>query len=344
MYSDTLEFVLNITMHCKSQQRHILANKSALDLMIASWRSRFIFTRVHALNALRDLYWDIAEPHPRTWAKNPDFDPFEPDWPPHIQRALGGHNDSAELLLSLSRFTMQMEHFKTHKDMCKFGLRVCALILDAEFSVPVSDVSDQNYPWKTTLDALPFCVRALRERDDPEDEDDADVIELKWAMMAQGVDASHELADKALERNPSHPYFLYVRSAGSESVVGLQLAKRGMQCKNLSPFLKGQFRRLAMEHAYDLGTRKLTEARKSRSQETKEMGVALLSSALADSHICLAEAPMDGHHTKRLITYHILIYVCLKGGELSADMRELKVYSNRITFPFVFISLDLGCI
>ena len=172
-------------------------------------------------------------------------------------------------------------------------------------------------------DALPHCARALRARGTPADLDMADVLDLKFYIIRSRIPDAIAHGQRAIERNPDLAYAYYAISMGADHEQGLRAVKKGLKCKNITPFVRHYLLWRAVEHAGDLGVSTLQEARGEGADHAE--GIAFLMSAWEDAKTFTAEAPPDNRHMQTILNWYIILTIAIKGPELSEDLKELAV-------------------
>ena len=156
------------------------------------------------------------------------------------------------------------------------------------------------------------------------DHDAADVLELKFFIIRGRIPDAIALGNRAVERNPELAYAYYAISMGADHETGLRAVKKGLKCKNVTPFVRTFMLWRAVEHAGDLGMTTLQEA-DTGDRARHAQGVAFLMSAWEDAKTFTAEAPPDNRHMLTILNWYIILPLAIKGPELSPDLHELEV-------------------
>jgi hypothetical protein len=179
--------------------------------------------------------------------------------PLHLSRFALGDPNSEVVRITTATNNFQGAIFDLMKDgdHYAFGKRIYPIILSSEMSVLHFNLPQPSsiVPWIDSNDALRHAAKAIRERGNPDELDIADTLEVHWSLSKGPASLISQLTDKALQRNPNHPYFLYIRTMGSakEPKKGLQLAERGLKCKDLTTFVRLMLLCYSLEHAFALG-------------------------------------------------------------------------------------------
>ncbi|KAF7980311.1 hypothetical protein HWV62_39106 [Athelia sp. TMB] len=220
------------------------------------------------------------------------------------------------------------------KDLVSLGRKLVEFVMRTEFSIvrggfqgERGEMMNVGLPFVMWLDSLPHCAQALRAKGE---EDGACVLELKRCLMtAGGHTEAYEIATKALVRNPNHPYFWYAVTKAAMHEECLRAAKRGLKCKNITPFVRFSLLYAAVTTATELGLHTLQDTSTSKEGaeggQKWELGVAFLNSAYDDAKAYIDEGPPDMRGLKAVLQIYILLSVAIQGPELSIDLRELDV-------------------
>lgn len=317
------------------------AYPSAINFLVAGMRSKDWVTRCSCLGGLVRLYRLQGEEEPRL------FDPRRlmsavNRLPPRLTDILVDYGTMrCDLYLTLSATSefqkAMMACVQTH-DLYVLGLKQASLILLTEFSVPNGyfEVEEPGRPGRGTsamglpftmwLDSLPHSAKAIRAKRKPEEQDLADILDMKYYIMNKRISDAAALARKGLERSPEQAYFHYAITLTRDNVSGLRAAKKGLKCKKITPFLKFQLLQRAVEHAGNMGIMLLQDS-PDTSGKTWEEGIACLLSASEDAKTYVDEAPPDSRHMKNVGYWYLLLSILLR-KDLSPDLRELEVRNH----------------
>ncbi|CAA7268445.1 unnamed protein product [Cyclocybe aegerita] len=335
IYEHAIELVAMSSMHASSALK---VYPSAINFLVAGFRSKDWVTRCTCMGGLIRLFRLEAENDQRFLDPMRFMNAIQRGVPDHLSDILidYGHSRS-EIFLTLSctnEFqSAMMACMQTH-DLYALGLRQAPLILKTEFSVAdgmfeVEDprmgkrsIDDFGLPFKMWSDSLPHAARAIRQKKKPEEQDYADILDIKYMIMRQRIPDAVALAKKGLLRNPEQAYFHYAITLAADNVQGLRAAKKGLKCKQITPFVKYQMMQRAVEHAGDMGVKVLQEMPEAGEQKWEE-GIAFLMSALEDAKAYVDGAPPDNRHMKNVGYWFILLTLLVK-EDLSPDLRELK--------------------
>ena len=231
------------------------------------------------------------------------------------------------------------------RDLYKLGHTIARLIPRNEFSISEGgfqainkftgkpEFADVGLPFKMWVDALPVCAKAIRERGKPGEEDFADMLDMKFFVLRSRISEAIVIAKRGVERNPKLPYPYYIMTLGDDLETGLRCAKKGLKCKNVTPFVSHALRARATEIAGDLAISRMQGS--TVGDQKWEHGQAFLNSALEDAQMYLAQAPPDMRHRKSMIYWCTILTLAKKGPELSTDLREFQVQPFSPS-PYVF--------
>ncbi|KAJ2933042.1 hypothetical protein H1R20_g4019, partial [Candolleomyces eurysporus] len=236
------------------------------------------------------------------------------------------------------------------RNMYAFGMNLYKLIISTEFSVADGyyetidertgrrEILEVGLPFKRYIDALPLCAKIIREKNSkPEDLDVANVLELKYKIMTRQIAEAADQAQKALERNPNFAYYYYAISLAANHVNGLRASKKGLKCKEITPFVKFQLMQRAVEHSGELGLETLQHMPEAGDRKWEE-GIAFLTSALEDAKTFIDQAPPDNRYMKNVSYWYILLTILISDS-ISPDLREIKKGLERLRIADKFSKL-----
>ena len=308
-----------------------------VDFLIACIRSADVHSRFYALGAVIRL--QIPEQERVTGDPNALFAAMERGLPTHLNELLEAYGparcESVLTLQSSAEYQKAMMQCTRDHDLYKLGLSLGKLIPRNEFSICEGafqfmnertgklEIMDVGLPFKMWIDALPVCAKAIRQRGREGEEDIADMLDMKYLIIRSRVPEAIVLAKAGIERNPKSAYHYYIMTIGEDEETGLRCAKKGLKCKNATPFVSHALRARATEIAGNLA---LCRMRDSTVGDQKWVqGQAFLNSALDDAQIYLAQAPPDMRHRKNIMIWHAILTLAKKGPELSTDLHEFQV-------------------
>lgn len=317
----------------------------AVKFLVAGLRSKDWVTRSTCLAGIIRLHRNEHEEDQKTLDPNHFVMAISRGIPANLNDVLMNYGPTkSEMLLTLQTtrdFTKAMMQCAQDHNLYSLGMKLAPLILLTEFSVSDGRFETQNpvtglrtfdscgLPFDLWGDALKHCAQAIRAKRNPNEADWADILEIKWCIMRRKLREAAELAKKGIERNPEQAYFYYALTLMADNVQGLKSAKKGLKCKQTSPFVKYQMMQRAVEQAGDMGLTTLQEMPEVGDPKWEE-GVAFLMSALEDSKSYIEGAPPDNRHMKNISYWYIVLTILTK-DDLSPDLRELNV-SGRLWF------------
>lgn len=336
MIGHALELVTLCAMHASNAYT---AYPSAIKFLVAGMRSKDWVTRSSCTGGLIRLYRLEAEDDVRQFDPNYFIGAIQRGLPDHLNDIVFDYGLlRTEMFLTMScakDFQKAMMACAKDHDLYALGLKQASLILTTEFSISegcfqVEDprtgkrvMEDIGLPFKMWSDSLPLCSRAIRARKKSDEEDFADILDIKYFVIKQRIPDAVAHAKKALQRNPEQAYFYYAITLSADNVSGLRAAKKGMKCKLITPFVKYQMMQRAVEHAGDMGIKLLQDLPDAGDKKWEE-GIAFLMSALEDAKTYVNEAPPDNRHMKNVGYWYILLSILIR-EKLSPDLRELDV-------------------
>ncbi|KAJ7255299.1 hypothetical protein C8J57DRAFT_1346013 [Mycena rebaudengoi] len=320
--------------------------------LIAGLRSKDWIFRSTCLGGMVRLHRNDSEPDQRHLDPNKLIECVSKPAPPHLNDILEAYGfQQCETYLTMktaSDFQKAMMGCVRTGDLYSLGLMLASFILRTEFSIsdgayqtenPVTgklEFADVGLPFKMWSDSLPLCAKAIREKGIPAQADMADILDIKFHIMKQRIPDALKAANASLRRNPDFAYAQYALTLSSDPVLGLRAAKKGLKCKQISPFVRFQMMQRAVEHAGEMGIRILQETASTGDKKWEE-GIAFLTSALEDSKTYIAEAPPDNRHMKSVLYWNILLRITVE-EDISQDLREIQLkiaddFSNWIGVP-----------
>jgi hypothetical protein len=331
-----LEFCGHLTQHCTHE---CLAHPAVVDFLIAAIRSPDLHSRFYALGAVIRLH--KSSPDPEILFNDPGIlmDAMQRGLPDHLSELIVNYGtarcESTMTLRSSAEYQKAMIECAHNRNIYKLGLTLAELIPRNEFSINEGGFQAVNQltgrpefisaglPFTMWADALPVCAKEIRQRRRSNEEDLADMLDLKFFVIRSRIPEAIALAKKSIERNPKFPYFYYIMTLGSDLEEGLRYAKKGLKIKNATPFVHHMLLSRAVEIAGNLAICRIQES--TIGDRKWDEGLALLSSALDDAQIYLAKAPPDTRHRKSVLYWYIALTLADKGPELSTDLTQLKV-------------------
>jgi hypothetical protein len=318
--------------------KEVLQLPSQIRFLVAGLRCVDWSVRCSALGGILHIHALDSD------ADNGDLDPnrfasaYQAGLPPRLNELMSNYGvprtDTYIRLKTLVDYQKAMMQVIQDHDLYKLGVLLAEFILRTEYSIGVGSfefedpvtgkrISDSmGLPFTMWNESLPHCAKALRERGEL---DKADILDIKWFIMKQRVDKAAQIARKSIERNPHEAYFFYAISMVADDVEGLRASKKGLKCKNITPFIRYQLMWRATEHAGWMGQKMLQECGPDTESKKWEEGIAFLLSALDDAREYVREATPDHRHMKSMLYWYIILTVTIKGPEISPDLAELDV-------------------
>ncbi|KAF8180414.1 hypothetical protein BJ912DRAFT_981245 [Pholiota molesta] len=343
MIDHALELMANASLHAASAFK---AYPPSIGFLVAGMRSKDWATRCTCLGGLIRLYRLKSEEDQKGLDPNRFMAALQRGVPGNISDILMNYGPlRCETYLTLSCTTefqkamIQMASGRAH-DLYTLGLKEVELILKTEFAITdggfqVEDpetgrfeIRDFGLPFKMWADSLPHCALAIRNKKNPQEEDLADILDIKYAIMKGRISDAISLAQKGIQRNPDQAYFYYAITLSADTVQGLRAAKQGLKCKTTTPFVTYQMMQRAVQHAGEMGMQLLQDMPEVGDKKWEE-GIAFLKSALDDANAYMAGAPPDNRHMKNVGYWHILLTILL-ADDLSQNLYELEPCLERL--------------
>ncbi|KAK0442095.1 hypothetical protein EV421DRAFT_594135 [Armillaria borealis] len=312
---------------------------SALNFLVAGLRSADWAFRCTCLGGVIRFHRHEAEGDTRDMDPNKFMAAISRRFPSHINDVLlayGPEQCETYMTLKATRdFQDAMMKCAQDHDLYRLGLSIAPIILRTEYSVangmfesenPITgqrEIVDIGLPFTMWGDSLPHCAKAIRAKGNPSEADIADILDVKYFIMKARLPEAVRLAQESLKRNPHCAYYHYATTLLADPVKGLRAAKKGLKCKQTSPFIHFQLLRRGVSHAVELGLQKLQEASRFDTVPWHE-GVAFLTSAFEDSKTYIKQAPPDNRHMKYALYWNILLTLAIQGPDISVNLRELE--------------------
>lgn len=342
LINHSLAFFAESTLHC---HRECKAYTPVLKCLIASLRSKDLTTRCASLGGLIRLHHHEAEAEPRDYDPHKTIAACQRGYPDHLVDVLMDYGFTrGDVVVTLKTTADNQEAFmkcaRDH-DLYRLGLSLAQFILRTEFSVAKGAFQSQNprtgavenmdvgLPFTWWDDALPFCATAIREKGKANEEDLADILDIKYLVSKGRIPDAIAHAKSAIARNPNNAYFYYAITLGKDGTAGLRAAKKGLKCKKTTPFVRFALLHRAVVHAGDMGIILLQTA--VAGDNKWEEGVAFLTSAMDDAKMYVEEAPPDSRHMKNVLYWYILLTLAINGSVISKDLHELQVWSFQLS-------------
>ncbi|KAF8582529.1 hypothetical protein K439DRAFT_142344 [Ramaria rubella] len=314
-----------------------LAHPSSISFLVSCLRSKDVQTRVVALSGLLRLQHSVCESEAPKLDHHKLLANLEKRKPSSLEDTLVRYGPeraeiTAYLTTSLDYQKAMMKCAQDH-DMYSLGMKIFELIGRTEYSVADGMFQDQDgkiisdlgLPFVRWLDALPHCVKAIRDRGIPAQRDAANIVELKYLILKTRIKEAYPLALEAIRSSPNVGFYYYVLTMGSETHAdGLRWAKKGMKCTgpSMTPYVRFGLLFNALESAGLLGLVTLEQSHEGEKAWVE--GYTFLKCALEDSKTYIAQAPPDSRHMSSAIMWCTLLSIALRGPDLSLDLREIQ--------------------
>jgi len=354
MVQHAIPLLATPTMHC---WEICVNHKSLLNFLAACLRCSDIIVRCDVMGGFirlhhHDAEIEFAQLDPQRLIQSYMTGGFRT---PRISDAMmnyGPQNtDIVNTLSAATSFQKAMQAAVGDKNLVQLGRTLAGLVVQTEFSIndgwyqamdPKTgkfEATDVGLPFRRWREALPFCATELRKAGLSLDVDRADILDIKYHVMTQNLNKAIPMAKAAIERNPDVAYYYYAVSLTANTEEGLRYSKKGMKCAQITPFLKYCMMRRAVEFACDQGLQAVLDP--EFGGEKKELGFALLQSAMEDSKEFMERAPPDSRHMEGVIDWNIIVTLTIKGPDISTDLREFRVsrfawYLERLLSDMVF--------
>ncbi|TFK85225.1 hypothetical protein K466DRAFT_552464 [Polyporus arcularius HHB13444] len=349
MMDHAFGLLTSATRHCPEDCK---ATPGMLPLLVTCLRSANLGARCTALGGLIRLTANESEPDRQNFDPQRLISAVQRGFPDNLQAIMMDYGfercDTVLTLKSAADYQRAMLRCAQDHDLYALGRTLAMLIQRTEFSIAEGmfqtdgpggrhETIDLGLPFTMWTDSLPHCAKALRARGKPSDLDDADVLDLKFYIIRSRIPDAISHGQRAVERNPELAYAYYAISMGADHEQGLRAVKKGLKCKNITPFVRTYMLWRAVEHAGDLGVSVLQDAKQDDTRYAE--GVAFLMSAWEDSKTFTAEAPPDNRHVQTILNWYIILTIAIKGPELSEELRELAAARRKLETSTQFMKM-----
>ncbi|TFK22369.1 hypothetical protein FA15DRAFT_681689 [Coprinopsis marcescibilis] len=327
LFEHATEFIASSSLHATKAFASV---PEAVRYLVAGMRCPDWIMRCYCIGGLTRLHRWESEDDQRILDPKKLISAIQRGIPPHLNDRLISYGPArCELYLSLrttNEFQNALMQCVQDHDLYALGLKLHKIILQTEFSISEGyyetvnertgkrEMMNVGLPFDRWSDALPICADVLRKRGKREDADAADILDIKFKIMRAKVDQAAKQAEEALKRSPDCAYFYYAISLSADHIAGLRASKKGIKCKNITPFR-------AVEHAGELGT----------GEHKWEEGIAFLMSSYEDAKVFLEQAPPDNRYMKNVSYWYILLTILI-GDKLSPDLHELQDGLSKLKF------------
>ncbi|RPD56413.1 hypothetical protein L227DRAFT_578872 [Lentinus tigrinus ALCF2SS1-6] len=227
---------------------------------------------------------------------------------------------------SSQRFVVGVWGLLESKDLLEFGEFMARTIREARylyvdgFAPSQRDFKNAGLPFKTWEEALPVAAALLRQEGEL---DDADDLELEYLMITDSPKAASH-AQEVMARNPQHvhAHFVFV-STSQDREANLQVAKRGAELENASPYWRRQLL-VTLTELYGLKAWNLLLSSSPSDWRRRKIAEEYLEAQLKYAEIFVSVAPPDSRDLPRIIDCYVTCMLVLRGPQLSEDLAEIK--------------------
>ena len=256
--------------------------------------------------------------------------------PPDLLDAMRAHGlEKCEAVVKVRCNTAvkaAMRAFEVDHDIHALGARLAIVAQEGELVCdPEAFIKSEDVPFKGWVDAMHYCARVLRNEGGVGDLDLADVLELKYLLTVRKGKEALALAERAVARNPDIAFAHYAITLQTESLLyGLQAAKKGLKCKQLTPYLRRRMLWCAVEHAGEEGIRLLCTRQLEPDKDRKAQALAYLESAAEDAKTFIETSAPDARQMVYVIDWYMVVMVVLRGPELDASLQDFAAVRPQV--------------
>lgn len=311
---------------------------SALEFLVAGLNSSDHILRTNCLNGIVQRFERNAQDdeHHMDPAKIVYVQRF--GYPSHLQDIIVKYGyERSELRLntqSQSIFVDAIYKAAADHDILALGRTIAGLIPLAEFPILHGSFQSTNprtgreeadglgLPFVMWGDSLTHCAKALRAAGEL---DSADMLDIKYAVtLGRQLPVAEAIAQRGLVRNPQCAYFYYTVSLAAARPEALRACKKGLKCKQTTPFIRRQLLQHAVEHAFAVGLQDLLDEMSAGGMNRYAKGFAFLISAAEDAKTFVEEAPPDNYHHMNVLYLLILLTFVTQEMPVGKDLSEVQ--------------------
>ncbi|KAI0703512.1 hypothetical protein C8T65DRAFT_578742, partial [Cerioporus squamosus] len=315
-------------------------------LLVALLRVQDVHTRTAATEAILTLYrtesdadqCDVDLGRLALSLEHPGPVPqFLGDMPPQVYSRWLEQSESSTLYGSSAEYVEAMSKAARDQDLASLGRSIADIVKRSPAVVEGNwqqlqrsgnQLGGRGLPFSRWSDALPECAKVLRRSGARADRDAADILDMKFFMLRDRAEEAVALAKETIARDPTHVYAHYMVSLCGDTAEGFEAATRGLQCPEVTPFLRKQMLWRAVDFGVWQGFEQILTADEDDIQ-SRDMGVALLHTAWENAKTFLTEAAPDAHLRLTMLGWSLLLTFVLRGPELSDNLTEIEAILTR---------------
>ncbi|KAI0771060.1 hypothetical protein BD413DRAFT_604711 [Trametes elegans] len=193
--------------------------------------------------------------------------------PSHLSSILMDYGlQNAEVTLTLSSMALQDRDIIIQRT--EFAVAEGEWRTDGPEGRETANIS--GMPFTRWTDALPLSAKALRAKGTPAD------LDRQTGRLDEAIALGHAV----LKRNRQLVYAYYIISMGADVDDGLRAVKKGLECKNVTLFVRNQLLWRAVNHVAQRDARE-------GDMEARAQGTAYLMSTWEDTKTYVSEAPLE---------------------------------------------------
>ncbi|RDX40365.1 hypothetical protein OH76DRAFT_1423747 [Lentinus brumalis] len=250
--------------------------------------------------------------------------------PSHIHTQLmasGGANSEIVLILNSSyEFRKLMTAAESSGfEPCVLGRKLAHLVQLHDFAIGEKQTTGNQEVTSipSWIDCLHLCAAALRRTDgspSATDLDNADVLEMRFYQYRGELHKAVITGRSAINRNPELAYAYFILSLQDDRECSFRMAKAGLQCPRMTPFLRTQLLCRAATHATQLGLSLL----QSPSPLLIERGTTLILEALDDTNVFILQASPDNLWMQVMLNWKVFLLFLVRGPSVNPEFLDLK--------------------
>ncbi|KAJ6580820.1 hypothetical protein B0H19DRAFT_1369310 [Mycena capillaripes] len=302
-----------------------------VDFLVACTRAQDLCYRCVALLSLQGF----CSSENRTEYRPHQSAPFQYDMAADMKR-----------MQDLEKLTTLIDNLleNSHRSLVDFGLALIELILgnalvvrrvlmdpdmlflDVEsFSRLLTDLGCTQF-----IDVLRLSAEAVRSSgSDSQASMKGDILQTEFLLASEKGDEAYEFAQRCVKRHPSVAFFYYVLATSYtvDLVTSVHFAEKGLQCSDLTDFLREELLYTSVESSVSLV---MAMMRVGPSLAVVQRVIPLLQKARSNTISFMKNAPPDCDNMPVMIAFAVHFVFLLRGHTLSDDLRELQIFQDKL--------------
>ncbi|KAJ7187172.1 hypothetical protein C8R46DRAFT_1059071 [Mycena filopes] len=349
--SRTFDHILDFCSHATPYYPSVFSSfPDVVDFLVACTRAQDLWARNAALRSLKTMH--PRENKPPVWVPRLTQPPdFARDLARYGSKGTGSSREVEECQKLRSVIALLIAN-PAHC-LADFGHKLADTILTYEAGVRAYFVSDARALYiggperdvRLASGMLHLAADAVRVGSGTQADEKADILELEFLLISRKFVEASTLAQSCIERYPSAGFFYYVLAMlwsastadssaglwGTGIITSMRAAKRGLQCSDLTVFLREELLYYAAAGSDHLVADMLSgHGSGIHIQEV----LALIENALTTTRSFVDSAPPDCKRTSDMIAFNIHLAFLTKGQALDDESSELQSLRDQLSLSY----------